>query len=48
MCGAPSTVVDHIIPHRMDLKLFWRRSNWQPLCQPCHSSQKQAEEKTSS
>ena len=29
--------VDHIIPHRGDQKLFWRRSNWQSLCRPCHS-----------
>ncbi|WP_346769576.1 HNH endonuclease [Cupriavidus oxalaticus] len=31
-----SMVVDHIIPHRGDMKLFWRRSNWQALCKPCH------------
>ncbi|WP_343039067.1 HNH endonuclease signature motif containing protein [Propylenella binzhouense] len=44
-CGAPATVVDHITPHRGDMKLFWRRSNWQPLCTPCHSRAKQAQEK---
>ena len=44
MCSDPSTVVDHIIPHRGDLKLFWRRSNWQPLCQHHHASAKQAQE----
>lgn len=31
-----ATVVDHIIPHRGDEKLFWDRSNWQPLCADCH------------
>ncbi|WP_305954200.1 HNH endonuclease signature motif containing protein [Paenibacillus sp. FSL H8-0259] len=31
-----ATVVDHIIPHKGDDKLFWRRSNWQPLCASCH------------
>lgn len=31
-----ATVVDHIIPHRGDQKLFWDRSNWQALCKPCH------------
>lgn len=31
-----ATVVDHIIPHRGDEKLFWDRSNWQALCKPCH------------
>lgn len=51
MCQAkglltPATVVDHIIPHRGDRKLFWDRSNWQPLCAACHSSTKQAQEKS--
>ena len=32
----PATVVDHIIPHRGDEKLFWSEQNWQPLCKPCH------------
>lgn len=31
-----ATVVDHIIPHKGDKKLFWSRSNWQSLCKPCH------------
>lgn len=32
-----ATVVDHIIPHKGDDKLFWRRSNWQPLCETHHN-----------
>lgn len=36
-----ATIVDHIVPHRGDLALFWSRSNWQPLCKPCHDSHKQ-------
>lgn len=32
-----ATCVDHIIPHRGDRRLFWDVSNWQPLCQECHS-----------
>ena len=32
----PATVVDHIIPHRGDSKLFWDEHNWQPLCKDCH------------
>jgi len=32
----PSTVVDHVIPHRGDQKLFWDQSNWQALCKSCH------------
>ena len=33
----PATVVDHIIPHRGDMKLFWDESNWQALCESCHN-----------
>jgi 5-methylcytosine-specific restriction endonuclease McrA len=44
-CGNPATVVDHIKPHRGDMRLFWSRRNWQPLCVPCHSSIKQARER---
>lgn len=32
----PATVVDHIVPHRGDKRLFWDMSNWQPLCKECH------------
>ena len=35
-----ATVVDHIIPHKGDLELFWDESNWQPLCKHCHDSLK--------
>lgn len=31
-----ATVVDHIRPHRGDERLFWDKSNWQPLCKKCH------------
>ena len=31
-----ATVVDHIIPHRGDARLFWDRENWQPLCKMHH------------
>ena len=37
-------VVDHIIPHRGDLDLFWDRDNWQALCKSCHDTAKQQEE----
>ena len=40
-----ATVVDHVIPHKGDRKLFWDRKNWQPLCKPHHDSTKQAEER---
>jgi 5-methylcytosine-specific restriction enzyme A len=32
----PATVVDHIIPHRGDHKLFWDAVNHQSLCKECH------------
>ncbi|MEP7453300.1 HNH endonuclease signature motif containing protein [Phyllobacterium sp. SB3] len=44
-CGKPASVVDHIIPHRGDKSLFWHRTNWQPLCAPCHNSVKQRQER---
>ena len=31
-----ATVVDHVVPHRGDERLFWDRSNWRPLCKRCH------------
>lgn len=31
-----ATVVDHIVPHRGDQKLFWDQNNWQSLCKSCH------------
>lgn len=31
-------VVDHIIPHRGDMKLFWQRSNWQAMSKSCHDA----------
>ncbi|BAE72764.1 HNH endonuclease family protein [Xanthomonas phage OP1] len=42
----PATVVDHCIPHQGDSDLFWDIENLQPLCQQCHSSSKQREERS--
>lgn len=39
-----ATVVDHIKPHKGDMKLFWDKSNMQPLCKFHHDSTKQAME----
>jgi 5-methylcytosine-specific restriction protein A len=45
-CGRIADMVDHKIPHRGDMKLFWSRSNWQPMASsPCHSSRKQSIER---
>lgn len=35
-----ATVVDHVVPHRGDMKLFRDRGNWQSLSKPCHDSWK--------
>jgi len=32
-----ATVVDHIIPHKGDMQLFWNKANWQSLCKTCHN-----------
>lgn len=32
-----ATVVDHVIPHRGDVALFWDTTNWQSLCETCHN-----------
>jgi len=33
-------VVDHRVPHKGDLKLFWDKSNWDSLCYRHHNSDK--------
>src|SRR5262245_24722801 len=35
-CGQPSTVIDHVTPHKGDKSLFWDEANWRGLCKPCH------------
>ena len=42
-----ATVVDHDIPHKGDMALFWDSGNWQSLCKTCHDSWKQAMERGS-
>jgi 5-methylcytosine-specific restriction protein A len=39
-----ATETDHIIPHKGNLKLFWDRNNWQPLCHSCHSKKTATED----
>lgn len=31
-----ASVVDHVRPHRGDVRLFWDQANWQALSKPCH------------
>lgn len=39
-----STVVDHIIPHRGNLSLFFDQDNWQALCKAHHDKFKKIKE----
>jgi 5-methylcytosine-specific restriction enzyme A len=36
-CGRTTDMVDHKIAHKGDMKLFWDRSNWQPMNRRCNS-----------
>jgi 5-methylcytosine-specific restriction endonuclease McrA len=40
-----ATVVDHSIPHRGDMVLFWKSEHWQSLCKACHDSEAQKRDK---
>lgn len=44
-CGAPATLVDHIVSIRLAPHRRLDPTNFQSLCTPCHSSWKQAREK---
>jgi 5-methylcytosine-specific restriction protein A len=51
MCQAldritPATVVDHYIPHRGDVVLFWRADNLRSTCKCCHDGAKQQLERS--
>lgn len=37
-------VVDHIIPHRGDMNLFWNPDNWQPMAKVCHDKKTATED----
>jgi len=41
----PSTVVDHVQPHRGDKGLFWDSGNWQSLCGSCHDAKTAGEDR---
>ena len=42
--ATPSTVADHIIPHKGDEALFWDKSNIRGVCKPHHDSDIQSDE----
>jgi 5-methylcytosine-specific restriction protein A len=33
-----ATIVDHVVPHRGDPRLFWDETNWAPACKRCHDA----------
>lgn len=37
-CGEKSQVVDHLLPHKGDQKLFEQTDNHLPLCHRCHNT----------
>ena len=39
-----ATVVDHIIPHKGDMNLFWDRNNWQAMAKECHDKKTATED----
>jgi 5-methylcytosine-specific restriction enzyme A len=43
-CGRSATMVDHRVAHKGDMKLFWDRSNWQPMFGRCNSRKAVREE----
>jgi 5-methylcytosine-specific restriction protein A len=44
-CGRPATIVHHVVPHKGNQRLFWDRTNWMPVCQPCHDGPLQSQER---
>jgi len=36
-CGRPADMVDHIVAHKGNMKLFWDKKNWQPMNRRCNS-----------
>ncbi len=35
-CGRAANMVDHIVAHKRDMRLFWDRNNWQPYHDICN------------
>lgn len=44
-CGKQADLVDHITPIRVAPHRRMDRTNWQPLCTPCHSGAKQRQDR---
>lgn len=35
---AAAELVDHVLPHRGDMAVFWKSDDWQALCNLCHET----------
>ncbi|MDG3575724.1 HNH endonuclease signature motif containing protein [Rhizobium sp. YJ-22] len=44
-CKAPATTVHHKVPHKGNQTVFWDKSNWMPVCKPCHDGPLQSAER---
>ena len=44
MIPLPADVVDHIVPHKGNMALFWDRNNWQPMNHVCHNKKTATED----
>lgn len=42
---SPATVVDHVVPHKGDERLFFDPQNLASVCRHCHDGAKQQQEK---
>src|SRR5206468_3916057 len=40
-----SDTIDHIVAHKGDKVLFWKRSNWRAMAAACHNAKRQREER---
>jgi 5-methylcytosine-specific restriction enzyme A len=40
----PASIVDHIVPHRGDVALFWDPANHQAMCKACHDTKTATED----
>lgn len=41
--STPAAELDHVVPAVVAPDRFWDRTNWQPLCRPCHAAKSATE-----
>lgn len=40
----PATCVDHVVPHKGDMEVFWQEDNWMALCDSHHAEKTATED----